>query len=73
MLEYCRSEVRMNWSGPYLLCLVASLLVFVIAGNLILAGFSVQNWFARSLVIGLSCGLGVAVGQLAHRRFFAGQ
>jgi len=60
----------MNWSGSSILCLVVAVAICMTIGYVILGTFNVQQWFVRSLVVGLSAAIGVTLGQYAHRRFF---
>lgn len=54
-----------------ILSLAISIAVCIVVIMLVLGGMNIASPIARYAGIGVGCFLGVIIGQMAHRRFFA--
>jgi hypothetical protein len=59
----------MSWS--MILSLAISIAVCIVVIMATLGGMNVTSPIARYAGIGVACFLGIIIGQMAHRRFFA--
>jgi hypothetical protein len=59
----------MSWSMILSLAISIAVCIVVIMGTL--GGMNVTSPIARYAGIGVACFLGIIIGQMAHRRFFA--